>query len=104
MKSTTTYILILITWYKKHAKRFEIGNSIGKNLHCAIRKKAIKQKKSSSGWRWIPRDAKIRNGDAKIWWCYKQTPVNADCIFSTTTYNDLKQLCASTQAFDGTYT
>ena len=33
----------------------------------------------------------------------KQTPVNADCIFSTT-YNDLKQLCASTQAFDGTYT
>ena len=34
----------------------------------------------------------------------KQTPVNADCIFSTTTYNDLKQLCASTQAFDGTYT
>ena len=67
-------------------------------------KKQSSKKKSSSGWRWIPRDAKIRNGDAKIWWCYKQTPVNADCIFSTTTYNDLKQLCASTQAFDGTYT
>ena len=54
------------------------------------------------------------NGDA-IWWMLnkqtKQAKQNKHPLMQTvfflllcTTYNDLKQLCASTQAFDGTYT
>ena len=70
-----------------------IGAKHRKNQHCGFQKKSNQAKKSSSGWRWILRDAKNK----RKWRCNlmnvkqtnkqtKQTPVNADCIFSTTMY------------------
>ena len=70
-----------------------IGAKNRKNQHCGFQKKKQSSKKSSSGWRWILRDAKNKRK-----WRFnlmnvkqtnkqtKQTPVNADCIFSTTMY------------------
>ena len=71
-----------------------IGGKHRKSQHCGFQKKAIKQKKFKRLEMNTQRCKKIKgNGDA-IWWMLnkqtnkqtKQTPVNADCIFSTTMY------------------
>jgi len=92
------------------------GGKHRKNQHCGFQKKAIKQKKFKRLEMNTQRCKKIKgNGDA-IWWMLnkqtnKQNKQNKHPLMQTvfflllcTTYNDLKQLCASTQAFDGTYT
>ena len=90
-----------------------IGGKHGENQHCGFQKKAIKQKKFKRLEMNTQRCKKIKgNGDAIWWMLNKQTnkqnkhPLMQTVFFLLlcTTYNDLKQLCASTQAFDGTYT
>ena len=70
-----------------------IGAKYRKNQHCGFQKKSNQAKKVQAVGDEYSEMQKIKgNGDA-IWWMLnkqtnktKQTPVNADCIFSTTMY------------------